>query len=167
MKTLVLGLGNTLICDDGVGVYTARACTGRFDGLADVREAELGGVDLIEMLQGYERAIIVDAIQLEGEIPGTVFRIRPDDMQITPRLASVHDIDLVTALELGRRLGFSMPGDVVVYAVQGEDMVTIHEGCRAAVEAVIEPLAREIEGLVKGETKERISIPLAGRKRNA
>jgi hydrogenase maturation protease len=166
MNTVVLGLGNTVLRDDGVGIYTARALRGELGGEADVIEAELAGMDLIEMLQGYDRAIIIDAIQLDGEEPGTVFRLRPDDMRITPRLASFHDIDLVTALALGNRLGFHMPKDVVVYAVQVEDVLTLEEGCLPSVERIIPSLVAEIAAAVRGAEARQISKELGERGRD-
>ena len=165
MKTLVLGLGNTILRDDGVGIYVARALNDRLAGLADVGEAELAGFDLIERLKGYERAIIIDAIQLDDEAPGVVFRMRPDDIRITARLASFHDIDLVTALELGRRLRFAMPADVLIYAVQVEDARTLGEGCTEQVSHVIAPLADEIAAEVAGRPYTAVSIPLSERRK--
>jgi hydrogenase maturation protease len=163
MKTIVLGLGNTILSDDGVGVYTARTLSDELADCADIVEAELAGFDLVEMLTGYERAIIIDAIELDGEKPGSVFRLAPDDMRITPRLASFHDIDIVTAIALGRRLGLEMPSEVVIYAVQVEDALTIGEGCLPSVEAVIPGLAAEISAEVRGEAPHRISKSLAER----
>jgi hydrogenase maturation protease len=164
MKTLVLGLGNTILRDDGVGIYVARALSGRLSGSVDVREAELAGFDLIEILRGYDRAVIIDALQLDGEEPGTVFRMRPDDMRITARLASVHDIDLVTALALGNRLHFKMPTDVVVFGVQAADARTLGEGCTDVVERVIKPLGEEIAGELEGRAYRKISVSLAERR---
>ena len=163
MKTIVLGLGNTILSDDGVGVYTARALRDDIGGIADIVEAELAGFDLVELLEGYDRAVIIDAIELDGEPPGTIFRLSPDDMKITPRLASFHDIDIVTALALGRRLGLVMPEEVVIYAVQVEDALTLGEGCGPAVEAVIQPLTAEITAELRGGRVERVSKSLAER----
>jgi hydrogenase maturation protease len=166
MKTLVLGLGNTILCDDGIGIYVARSLRDRLGDAADVREAELAGLDLIEMLTGYERAYIVDAIQLDGEEPGTVFRMKPDDIRITPRLASFHDIDLITALELGRRLELPMPREVVIFGVQVADAVTLGESCTAKVECVIEPLCAEIAGEIACAPHLKVSIPLSERRKS-
>ena len=163
MKTVVVGLGNTVLRDDGVGIFTARRLRDELGDVADVIEAELAGMDLIEMLEGYDRAVIIDAIQLNGEAPGTVFRLRPDDMKITPRLASFHDIDIVTALALGTRLGFRMPEDVIIYAVQVEDILTLEEGCLPAVEGIIPSLVQEIAATLRGEETERISKLLSER----
>ena len=157
MLTVILGLGNTSLRDDGVGIYTARLLERRIDDLADVKEAELAGFDLLEALDGYERAIIIDSIQLEGEMPGTVFKLKPQDLKITPRLASFHDIDIVTALSLGERLGLEMPGDVDIYAVQAEDVLTLEEGCLPSVEKAIPGLVDEIAGEVSGTPYTKIS----------
>jgi hydrogenase maturation protease len=165
VKTIVLGLGNTILSDDGVGIYVARAARERVAGAADVLEAELAGLDLLEMLKGYDRAYIVDAIQLDGEEPGTVFRMKPDDIRTTPRLASFHDIDIVTALALGRRLEFRMPDEVVIFGVQVEDALTLGEECTDAVRQVIPLLAGEIAGEITGApSAPRISRSLSERR---
>ncbi len=165
MKTVIIGLGNTVLSDDGAGVYVARMLSGRFEtGDISVIETDSVGMNLMEMLGGFDRAFIVDAILLNGEEPGTVFRLRADDLQIAPRLSACHDIDIVTALELGRQLGLHMPDEVTIFAVQGDDMKTLHEGCTPDVEAALEPLADEVEALVNGKDTHRISIALADRK---
>jgi len=165
MKTVVIGLGNTLLRDDGAGIYVVRLLRKLIEESqlkleAEIIEAELAGMDIIEKLEGFNRAIIVDAIQLKDFRAGTVFRLRPDDFRTTPRLASFHDIDLVTALELGKRLELYMPEDVLILAIQAEDTVTIEESCTSAVEAVIRDVAAEILNLLTGEPGKRISIPL-------
>jgi hydrogenase maturation protease len=63
-----------------------------------------------------------------------VVRIRPDDLHTSLRLRSVHDIDLPTVLELGRRLGLSMPGEVSVFGIQAEDALTLGESLTDAAE---------------------------------
>ena len=165
MKTVIIGLGNTVLSDDGAGVYVARILSGRMDS-EDIRviETESAGMNLMEMMGGSDRAVLVDAILLDGEDAGTVFRLLADDLRITPRLSSVHDIDIVTALELGRQLGLHMPEEVHIFAIQGEDMLTLHEGCTPRVNSVLEPLADEIEAVVRGGEAKTISIPLAERK---
>jgi len=168
VKTLVLGLGNTLLTDDGVGIYAARELAERLGGAADVAEAEVAGLDLIERLSGYDRVFIIDAIELEGEEPGTVFRLRPDDLRTTPRLSSAHDIDLVTALALGIRLGFRMPSDVILFAVQAEDARTLREGCLPAVASAVPGLVAEIAAEITGAKAKRVSRSLGERRnRNA
>ena len=164
MKTVIIGLGNTVLTDDGAGVFTARILKDRLGPSVKVIEAELAGMDLMEMMNGQDRAVIIDAIMLDDVEPGTVFKLNPDDLRITPRLASTHDIDIVTALELGNRLGFHMPEDVTIFAIQGEDMLTLHEGCLDKVTAVLPLLADEVVSLVEGRESRRVSIDLNDRK---
>jgi hydrogenase maturation protease len=166
MKTVVIGLGNTILSDDGAGIYIARYLGKSIRGPeTTIIETESAGMNLMEMLDGYDRAILVDSIQLEGEIPGTVFRLKLNDLKITPRLSSSHDIDIVTAIELGKKLGLKMPEDVIIFAVQTEDVLTIHEGCTEKVEKVLPRVAAEIEGMIKGNDRKGISIKLSERRK--
>lgn len=162
MKTVIIGLGNTILTDDGAGVYVARDLRSRIPGTqVDIIETESAGMNLLEMLSGHDRAILIDAIALEGVPAGTVFRLAPDDLRITPRLSSCHDIDIVTALELGRRLGLHMPSEVVIYAIQGGDMLTLGETPTPAVAGVLPLVAGEIEAALGGPDAPRISVPIS------
>jgi hydrogenase maturation protease len=149
--TRVIGLGNTLLTDDGVGVYAAREIRRRLDGQfpdVDIVESEVAGFALLELMAGWERVILIDAVAFDGIEPGEVFRIHPQDLRTSLRIRSVHEIDLPTALELGRRLGMSMPDEVLIFAVQAQDCRTFGErlnepvqaACARAVDMVIEEI---------------------------
>lgn len=159
--TIVVGLGNTLLGDDGVGIFAARRLSETVAESADIAEAENAGFDIIEILQGYHRAIIIDSIKLDGVEPGTVIKLRTDDIKTTPRLASFHDIDLVTALQLGRKLGLEMPREVIIYAVQGRDVLTMREGCLSEVEGIIPKLVEEVRGVIEGRNYQRVSVDIS------
>jgi hydrogenase maturation protease len=165
MKTVIIGLGNTVISDDGAGIYVARLLS-ELIGSEEIKvlETDAAGMNLMEMMDGADRAVLIDAILLDGEKPGTVFNLKSDDLRITPRLSSVHDIDIVTALELGRQLGLHMPEEVEIYAIQGKDMLTLREGCTPEVEAVLQPLADEIAAMIKGGEAPAVSIGLDARR---
>jgi hydrogenase maturation protease len=153
MKTRIIGLGNTLLTDDGVGVYVARAVARRLeesgrDNAADVVESEVAGLGLLELMAGWERVILVDSIQFAGVDPGAVIRLNPQDLHTSLRIRSVHEIDLPTALELGRRLGLDMPRHLRIFGIQAEDAFTFGErltaaaskGLKTATELVLEEL---------------------------
>lgn len=78
MASLVVGLGNPMLTDDGVGVLVARAVeqalATRVHSQVEVVEASVGGLRLMEMMVGYDRVILVDALLGGGEVPGTVLR---------------------------------------------------------------------------------------------
>ncbi len=148
MKTLVIGLGNPILTDDGVGVLVARAVERSLaaepgGGSVDVTEASVGGLRLMELMAGYERVILIDAWMAGGDRPGSVHRWTLDDLRrVSPsqHLASAHDTTLPTALEAGRRLGVSLPADVVIFAITTQDVVNFGDRPTPAVAAAV-PLA--------------------------
>jgi hydrogenase maturation protease len=147
MKTLVLGLGNPILTDDGVGIHVVRAAASRRSPSNSVAfaEASVGGLRLLDLLAGYERVIMVDAIQTRGRQPGDIYRIGPCDLQASLHSGSTHDLSLPGALDLGRRLGMKLPGDkdLMILAVEVEDVLTFGETCTPAVTRAI-PHAVEI-----------------------
>jgi hydrogenase maturation protease len=140
LKTLVVGLGNPILTDDGIGIHVVRAVAARVrpDDVA-FAEASVGGLRLLDSLVGYERVILVDAIQLPGGQPGAVYRLRPDDLTQSLHSGSSHDLSLSGALTLGRNLGMVLPkdDDLVILGVQVEDVLTFGENCTPAVTAAI------------------------------
>ncbi len=139
MKTLVLGLGNPLLRDDGVGLQVAARLRRILDGQPGVVVAEdyWGGLRLMERMVGCDRAIIVDAIQT-GASPGTVHRLRLGELP-TQRSASAHDVNLTTALELGRCIGARLPADddILIIGIELQDVTTFDESLSPAVEAAV------------------------------
>lgn len=142
MKTLILGLGNPLITDDSVGLRVAAELRGR---LADRKDVEVdedywGGLRLMERMVGYDRAIVIDAIQT-GAPPGTIHHLRVSSMP-TQRSASAHDVNLPTALALGRQAGEKLPADedILLVGIEADDILTFGEECTPPVQAAI-PLA--------------------------
>ena len=163
--TLVLGLGNPILGDDGVGwrvveeieaLLGARTPAG--DGpcrpgtdRVEVDRLSLGGLRLMERLIGYERAILVDAIATGEEPPGTVRCLRLDDLpdRGRDRLASAHDSSLGAALFLGRALGAQLPGAPWVVAVEADLDVEVTDQLSPAVAEAVPRAAAEVMRLLE------------------
>jgi hydrogenase maturation protease len=149
-RTLILGVGNTVRSDDGVGVHIARrfARAGTPEKV-DVAHAGTSGLGMLDLVAGYDRLIIVDAIDC-GRPPGTILQLGLDDLGETTTLNAVnpHQSDLVTILETGRRLGLEIPPDVSIVAVQIQDATTFSERCSPAVEAAIDQACAVVLELV-------------------
>lgn len=146
--TLVLGMGNPILSDDGVGLEVARRLEeGPLPAGVEVRQSEVAGLRLLELLRGYDKVVIVDALR-SGRKPGEVVRYEAREFTGGHRYGSAHSIGLDTALELGRRLGIPMPDDVTVLAVEAEDVETFGEELSppvaAAVERVVEMVRAEV-----------------------
>jgi hydrogenase maturation protease len=137
-KSLVLGLGNPILSDDGVGPAVARELEKKLNPKeATVIEASLGGLNLLDLLVGYDRAIIIDAIKTEGGRAGQIHKLNPSSLRTTRYTASVHDVDLVTALELGKKLKMAMPSKIDIFAIEVADTERFSEECTPAVAAAI------------------------------
>lgn len=94
---LVLGIGNVLLGDEGVGVHATRILEG--EGLsADVVDGGTGGFHLLSYLQDYRTIILIDAT-LDGQEPGTVTLRKPKYAKDFPRTLSAHDIGLKDLIE--------------------------------------------------------------------
>ncbi len=156
MRTLVLGLGNPLLGDDAVGLKVAALVRERLDGRpgVDVEQEEAGGLRLMERMTGYDRAVLVDAA-VTGGVPGEVRRIGPEDLP-TQRTAAAHGIDLPRALALGRQLGYPMPSEVRIVAIEAASVLEFRDDMTPAVAAAVEPAAAAVlEELAAPPPKER------------
>jgi hydrogenase maturation protease len=148
-KTLILGLGNSLLCDDGVGIYVAAELKNRINRPEiTVIETGVAGLSLLDLLVGYDRAIIVDAIQTVGGKAGEIYRLDPKSFDTALHTASAHGIDFPTALEFGKKLGLHLPQQIVIFAVEASDVSTFNEECtpevRQAIPVCVEMVLREV-----------------------
>jgi hydrogenase maturation protease len=159
MKSLLLGMGNPILCDDAVGIRLARAVADRLgprEGLDVVDECSVGGLNLVEVMAGYDRVVVLDSIMTEGGVPGTWFTFDAGALRETLNLRNVHDVNFATALELGRTMGTPLPADecIRVYAVEVDDTVTFSEtmtpGLEAALPELAEEIGAEIAALLRG-----------------
>jgi len=138
MKTLVLGLGNPILTDDSVGHWVAKEIQGRVNhpGIT-VAETSLSGLSLLDLLTGYDRAIIIDAIQTVGGKAGQIYRIEPKAFIATRNASSPHDVNFATALELGNRLNLPLPRQIDIFAIEVADVTTFSEECTPEVREAI------------------------------
>jgi hydrogenase maturation protease len=172
-SVLVLGLGNPILGDDGVGWRVVEAAQEEWRRNADDRGSTIdhqtslhrqssivnglsssvefdyfsrGGLALMERLIGYDRAVLVDAIQTPGGEPGAIYRLTLDDLP-TLHANSAHDASLKAALAMGRQLGASLPEEIVIFAVEAANVLDFGESLSRLVAASV-PRAAE---LVAGE----------------
>ena len=118
-KTLILGLGNEILSDDGIGPRLVHDLSGmefRSDISFDI--ASCGGLELMEYIAGYEKVIFLDSIRTTNGIPAEVYYFKPDDFKETLHLSNLHDINFLTALKLGKHLEMDLPEDLHIIAVE-------------------------------------------------
>ena len=141
-KTLVLGLGNPILSDDSVGLRIARVLEGTLKQQeVTVMEVSLAGLNLLELLVGFDKAILVDAIQTIGGKAGQIYRLEPEAFDTIRRAATSHDINFTAALELGKKLGLALPQQIVIFAVEVKNVSSFSEDCTPEVECAIPVVA--------------------------
>ena len=164
---LVLALGNPLLGDDGAGWRVAEKVRAAIEASGDGSLAagvevdclDLGGLSLMERLAGYESAILIDTILIDttlvGKSPiegGTVACCRLADLPnpAAGHTASAHDINLQTAMEMGRRLGVPLPEvTVITIAVRDADVYEVTEELSPPVGAAVPQAVRLVLDILK------------------
>jgi len=114
VKTLILGLGNPILCDDGVGFHIARALKGIFPH-TEVHTTSMIDLQLLELMSDFERAFIVDAFLSNSDEIGTVKRLAPE--QRSQHLFSSHGLNFFELLILGRELQYKLPEISGIYGI--------------------------------------------------
>jgi hydrogenase maturation protease len=197
MKTVVIGIGNSILSDDSVGIKAVQAIRAAFyadeskDELKDESkkmrrkeavefakvhsgaviesasqqcfiaqrskqsranvkfiETSTGGINLMEHMAGFQRAVIIDAIVTGKHKAGTVFKFIYPDMPYTRNTVSTHDMDMPMALEMGKYLGITLPSEIVIFAVEAKDTVNFGENLTGEVKTAMRSVVSEIKCLL-------------------
>lgn len=167
MKTLIIGLGNPILGDDGVGWRVAEEVRKKLlppsppapslesegGDVVDVECLSLGGISLMEHLIGYQRAILIDAFSLDGPT-GSILVLKLCELPKYSAFhtASAHDTSLENAIKLGRSMGAQLPEDITVVGIAtrtihdfGEDLSPpVAQAVPQAVQIVLDLLEQKV-----------------------
>lgn len=149
MKTLVLGIGNPILGDDGVGFHVAQELARLIkDDAVDVEDACTGGLNLLDIITGYDKVIIVDTIKTEDGEPGEIYRLRPEDFSTSVHLSSApHEMNFPTVLEIGRKLmPGEMPREIVIFAIEVEEIETFTDEMTPKVKEAVPQVVKLVLG---------------------
>lgn len=121
-------MGNELLSDDAVGLLVVQELE-KSTNIPNVefKCAQIAGFKLVDILTGYDRVIVVDAIMTGRARPGEFFWLDLSELRRPIRNKSNHNIHLADAFELGTKLGYHMPEEVKVLAIEVEDCFTLSE----------------------------------------
>lgn len=143
MKTLVLGMGNPILGDDGIGIAVAKALEGKVSG-ADVAVSAMIGLDLLDLMAGYERVFLVDAMCTKGGDPGEVRKIAPQAGPGTMHLFNSHGLHFFEILEMGRRCGMDVPEVGAVYGIEIGDAICFDENLSTVLQERFELIVETV-----------------------
>jgi hydrogenase maturation protease len=121
-QRVVLGVGNLLLKDDGVGVHVVQKLMERvLPPDVEVIDGGTAAIDLLHFIAGTKRLIVVDALR-GGGAPGTIYRLTPEDLEVRRegRGVTLHQSDLLDVLEMAARLGERPPTVIIIGVEPGE-----------------------------------------------
>ncbi len=122
-KTIaVLGLGNPLMADEGIGCRIIGQFLTQADKYPDIDfiDAGTGGMSLLHLIAERQKVILIDCAYM-GTRPGTIKRFAPDDVQSIKKLAhlSLHEVDILKVLNLAKQLG-QYPNEIIIFGIEPE-----------------------------------------------
>jgi hydrogenase maturation protease len=150
MKITILGLGNSVLTDDAVGLKIAERVEQLLpeyplpDGWStEVCFDEAGGWEILNYVEGADILFLVDSILDEKLGPGELSWY-PKKVFTSPRMCGVHNTDIFSAMKFAQKQGLKVPEDLHILGVGVDDVQTFSEDCTPKVTACIEPAARQI-----------------------
>jgi hydrogenase maturation protease len=151
MKTLLLALGNPILSDDGVAHEAADRLSERLHSSSatannqyDIIKSSAATMDIIPKLAGYDRLVVVDAVQLGSAPVGTVHRFSLADLASTIRPSSPHDINFATALQIGKEWGYDIPADIRIYGIEVKELSRFSQSCTPEVTEKLDEIVENI-----------------------
>ena len=154
MNTLVIGLGNPILGDDGVGWKIAdevAAAVGPQSPI-EIDTAALGGLSLMERMLDYDRVVLVDSMETGQNPVGSVqtfpLASLPDPM--AGHSASTHDTSLITALKTAESIGADIPKRVDVVAIEAQNVYDFSEELSPSVAAAVPRAVQAVLDLIQG-----------------
>jgi len=123
-EIIVLGLGNPLMSDEGIGVYIINELLKQKDNfpLVDFIDAGSAGLSVMHMLADRKKAVFIDCAYMET-LPGTIKRFTPDDVKSVKSLLhhSLHEADLLKIIDCAKQLN-QCPDDVVIFGIEPQNI---------------------------------------------
>jgi hydrogenase maturation protease len=155
MKTMILGVGNKILGDDGVGVHVANELKKHIQNPnITIDEAITGGMNLLDLILGYDKVIIIDAVKSETEKDGEVRRIHLTDFS-TMHSCNPHDVSLSEAIEMAKKLGETrIPKEIIIIGVMMRQIPcefgeNLSKKIAAAVPIAVKMTLNEIKNIEK------------------
>lgn len=145
----IIGIGNLFRGDDAVGILAARRLRERLDSPVEVLEAEGDGLALLDLMEGADQVMLIDAVK-SGGCSGATIRLDLSKESRWGRLVpcSTHAMGVAEAIDLARTLG-RLPTQVILYGIEIDSFepgAALSESVRGGLDMVVEQVLKEIEG---------------------
>ena len=155
-KILIIGLGNPILGDDGVGwvvAHKVEALLSEWGGSVEVDYLALGGLSLMERLIGYEKVILIDSLTTGKHRQGEVITFTLEELVdlTSGHTTAAHDTSLKTALATGRQLGAILPADkdVHVVAIEAQNVYDFKKSLSPVIAAAVPVATQQVCDLLR------------------
>jgi hydrogenase maturation protease len=152
--TLIIGLGNPILGDDGVGWVIAQKLKNQYSSISNLEFEflSLGGLSLMERLTGYQKVILIDALSSGKHPQGKVVSFPLNEIPdlTSGHTSSAHDTSLRNALTLGRSMGIDLPKDedVIIVAIEAENIYDFSEDLSPMVAAAVPDAVKLVVNII-------------------
>jgi len=156
MRILVLGLGNELYGDDGVGIQVIKELRHEFQekGLplnqersVDFLESSLTGFALLDIIIGYDTLIIVDTIKRENPVPGRIHCFEESQIRHIPG-PSPHYVSIPQTIQIGRKIGLKVPSTIKIIGIEAKNIYHLGECLSQEIQEAIPSIKKKIKKLI-------------------
>ena len=159
MITLLLGLGNEIYGDDGVGLHVVRRLEAEVETQTalprafrevDMEECSQFGLALLDTIVGYDRLVIVDPVQKKSPHSRKMHLLREKDIRSIPG-PSPHYVSVPQMIEIGKEIGLDMPSETRIVAIEAKNIHRMGEGLSAEMSAKLPAIIRKVKAVLRGD----------------
>jgi hydrogenase maturation protease len=150
-KILVLGIGNTICGDDGAGIQAVRSLKKELDKTlnktVDIKEMEEANINILELLEGYKKLIIVDSICTKKAKAGAIRKLSPLNFKEENQPYSSHQIGFNRVMDMAKTFKMDVPEEIIIYAMEIKKTASFKNGLSLIAKKALQGLV----GLIKRE----------------
>ena len=157
MSNVIIGIGNTILSDDRIGIYIAEKLKKELKCF-DVQTTSSSGLNLIDYILGYRRAIFIDSVKTEDGRPGQTSVYNVGDFEnITP--FSIHTTDLINAIRMCRGYGLDVPEQIFFIGIEVKDNSTFTEHFSREINSMKDNIHNSVKDKIRNIMKGHYDEP--------
>ena len=150
---LVIGIGNSLLSDDGVGLHVierAKKSLNNLDSFVDFKQNCTAGLDILYDIEGYNKVLLIDCMKTGRYKPGTFITLQMDNLEHFRQNVTTdsHALNLLTTIDAGKMCGYKMPRNIIILAIEGADITTFSENLTKDVEKCVDSIIQQIKHII-------------------
>ena len=159
MKLALIGLGNPIVGDDGIGIKVVDFIQNTLslpDSVEVIGDVSVGGIGLVELFKGYDKIILVDSIQTGNHPKGTVVTLKPDDFASALHISDYHNMDFFTALEFCKKVHDDIPEEITILGIEIINVLEFSDELSKELKSKFDEIVKQVYNVILQETKEEI-----------